>query len=171
MRRIGWIMVGTALAALALFLPGRLASPQAAVGSPSPSPARSPLTGAWLVSLDLSRPSQPPAVVVFMQDGLAYQSNANGTDGAGAWQATGPRTAILTLKFPESDAQGRFTGTRIVRATVTVDASGQHFTADHTIEFVAASGQSTGQLGPGRAAGTRIVAEAPGTPVGTPPTD
>lgn len=170
MRRLGWIVVALGLALglgiLALLPPAQGRAGGASYGTPST--ASSPLVGAWVVTLNPAQPRQPPAVVIFTSDGLVHQSNADGTDGAGSWQATGARTAILTLVFPQTDAHGAFRGTRIVRAAVTVSADGRRFTSDNTQEFVDASGHSTGQLGPGHAAGTRIVPSAPGTPVGTP---
>lgn len=56
-----------------------------------------------------------------------------------------------------------------VRASVTTDADGNSFTAPYTIEFIGPNGKSTGQLSPVTATATRIMAEAPGTPMGTVP--
>ncbi len=83
------------------------------------------------------------------------------------WEATGERTATLTLASPGVDDEGAFEGTFTIRASVEVDAAGDAFTAEYTFEVVAADGSSAGEYGPGRAAAERVVAEAPGEPVGT----
>ena len=49
-----------------------------------------------------------------------------------------------------------------------VAADGQSFEGNFTFEIVdAETGEGMGQYGPGTVTGTRMVAEAPGTPVGT----
>jgi len=57
-------------------------------------------------------------------------------------------------------------GLGMVRANVEVAADGQTLTASYTLELIdPVTGEGAGEIGPGSVAGTRIVAEAPGTPV------
>lgn len=125
-----------------------------------------PLVGAWILNTNPSDPHNPVSAVVFSPDGTYQQLDAGGSAGAGTWQATGADTAILTIVFPQQDAKGNAAGILRVRASISVAADGASFTAPYTLEFVDASGKSSGQLGPGTATATRITAEAPGTPVG-----
>lgn len=159
------LLVGLVLTAALLVTPGSSAGATQA----TPTMATSPLVGAWELQTQAGNPANPPSVAVFHPDGTYYESDADGSDGAGTWQMTGPTTAILTIVFHGTDAKGNYVARIVVRATVTVDASGTSFTAPYTIEFITPAGQSTGQLGPVTATGTRIVAEAPGTPVGPVP--
>lgn len=159
------LLVGLFLTAALLVAPMHGATAAQA----TPVTASSPLVGAWELQTQAGNPSNPPSVAVFHPDGTYYESDANGSDGAGTWQMTGPNTAILTIVFHGTDEKGNYVALIKVRATVTIDASGNSFTAPYTLEFVTPGGKSTGQLGPVTATGTRIMAEAPGTPVGTVP--
>ena len=134
-------------------------------GTPGATSAH-PVVGAWLLNTNPSNPHNPLSVAVFSPDGTYQESDADGSDGAGTWQATGADTAILTFVIPQQDNKGNAAGFVRIRATVTVAADGASFTAPYTLELVDASGKSSGQLGPATATGTRITAEAPGTPVG-----
>ena len=124
------------------------------------------LIGAWLLTTNPRDPTNPLSVAIFNRDGTYHESDADGSNGAGTWQATGPQTAILTIVYPQQTAQGQAAGIVRIRAAITVAADGASFTAPYTLEIVDAAGTSTGQLGPGMATATRITAEAPGTPVG-----
>lgn len=146
------------------------AAPEATAQQGTPGAQTDPLVGAWLLKTNPSDPTNPLSVATFNRDGTYQQDDAVGS-GAGTWQATGPNTAILTIIFPQQNEKGQAAGILRVRATVTVAADGASFTAPYTLEFVDASGKSSGQLGPGMATATRITAEAPGTPVGPIPAE
>lgn len=156
------LLVGLFLTAALIIAP----SQRAGAAQATPTTATSPLVGAWELQTETGNPSHPPSVAVFHPDGTYYESDADGSDGAGAWQMTGPNTAILTIVFHGTDEKGNYVAQIKVRASITLDASGNSFTAPYTIEFSAPDGKSTGQLGPVTATATRIMAEAPGTPVG-----
>jgi hypothetical protein len=124
-----------------------------------------PVIGSWLADTDINSPDNNPSLIIFHDDGTFLELEEGMSDGIGAWEATGPNTALLTILFPNVDENGVFTGHAKVRVAVEVDESGDTFTADYTIEFLGADGSSTGELGPATAMGERIVAEEMGEPV------
>ena len=80
---------------------------------------------------------------------------------SGSGSRQGENSANMT--FTSSDPEG---GSYSIRAAVEVAADGQSFTAPFIFEVIdPASGEASGQYGPGVATGTRLVAEAPGTPI------
>jgi hypothetical protein len=135
----------------------------------STSMAGHPLVGSWNANTDVSNPSNPPSLFIFTSDGIYTEVDADGTTAIGSWQATGPNTANLTALEHQTDDNGKFVGTLIIRASITVSADGQSFTAPYTLELTPplAGGTSTGQAGPGMASGTKIAVEPMGTPVMT----
>ena len=159
------LLVGLFLTAALLAVPQQ----RTIAAQATPVTAGAPLVGAWELQTQAGNPSHPPSVAVFNADGTYYESDADGSDGAGTWQMTGPNTAILTIVVHGTDEKGNYIAQIKVRASITLDASGNSFTAPYTIEFTTPDGKSTGQLGPETATATRIMAEAPGTPVGTLP--
>ncbi len=115
-----------------------------------------PLVGSWVLVIDSGEQS---SLARFSADGGYVQVDADGA-GLGAWEPTGDATGNLTFTFV--DAEG---GMGTIRASLEVAADGQTFTATYTFEFLdPATGESTGQLGPGTAEGTRMAVEGPGTP-------
>ena len=124
-----------------------------------------PLVGTWLLDTNADDPANPPEVTVFTADGAYISVDAEGFPNHGVWEATGERTAGLTIVSPgmEEDA---FAGTFIVRASIEVDESGDSFTAQFTGEFVDPDGVESGEFGPGTATATRIAVEEMGTPAG-----
>ena len=118
-----------------------------------------PLIGSWMLDTDTTDPGNLHSLVIFSAEGSYLEVGPDGP-GVGAWEPTGDTTAILTIVFVEDE------GTGMVRASIQVAADGQTLTASYTLEFVdPATGEGTGQVGPGGVEGVRIVAEAPGTPV------
>jgi hypothetical protein len=122
-----------------------------------------PLVGAWL--LVESDPEGQPLLVAFSSDGIFHQTDANGIDGYGTWEPTGPASAALTAvqlipDTPETPA------TLTIRASIQVAADGESFTADYTLEL-SDGDMPTGQYGPGSASATRIAVEPMGTPAGS----
>jgi hypothetical protein len=130
-------------------------------------PGAHSLVGAWLLDSDPA-PDNVLSLSVFHADGTYTEFDPeDGSAGAGAWVSTGDNTAILTIVFLEAADDGSAAGQATVRATIEVAADGQSFTASYTLEFIDPDGTSTGEYGPVDATATRIVAEAPGEPVGT----
>lgn len=121
--------------------------------------AEHPLVGSWILDTDTENPENPPSLAIFSSDGTYLEVDVDGT-GAGVWDATGDQTADLTFSF--HDEAG---GMGIVRASLEV--TDDELTATYTLEFVDADGTSSGEIGPGTAAGTRMEVEPMGTPVGT----
>ncbi|HYJ12445.1 MAG TPA: hypothetical protein VEW66_02570 [Thermomicrobiales bacterium] len=122
-----------------------------------------PLAGTWELRADLGDgDTSCISQVVFTDEGAYIDVDCEGFVVIGTWEPTGDSTAIMS--FTSFDPEG---GSYTVRATVEVAADGQSFTAPFTFEVTdPATGEGSGQYGPGMATGTRLVAEAPGTPEG-----
>jgi len=102
----------------------------------------------------------PPPVVPAAPHGPAIVVHTSA--GHGAWEATGPDTAIVTFMLLAADAEGNPFAIRTVRASLTLDADGQSIDGEFeaTIADPAGNVMAT-ESGVIRA--TRIIAEAPGT--------
>jgi hypothetical protein len=125
-----------------------------------------PLVGTWLLDTNTADPANGPEVTIFTADGAYISVDAEGFPNHGVWEATGERTAALTIVSPGMEEEGVFAGTFMVRASVEVDETGDSFTAQYTGEFVTPDGTETGEYGPGSASATRIAVEPMGTPAG-----
>jgi hypothetical protein len=124
-----------------------------------------PLVGAWELYADVGdgEGANCPSQVVFTDEGAYVDVDCDGVVVIGTWEPTGDTTANLT--FTSIDAEG---GGYRVRGAVEVAADGQSFTAPFTFELIdPSSGEGSGEYGPGTATGTRLVTEAPGTPIGS----
>jgi hypothetical protein len=126
-----------------------------------------PLVGTWLADTDTNDPASGLSTFTFNADGTYIEADATGEVDLGAWEATGPTSATLTIVSYEGDDAGNDAGHAVIRASIDVGADGNSFTATYTLEFVLPDGTSTGEAGPGTASGTRLTVEAPGTPVMT----
>ena len=124
-----------------------------------------PIVGAWVIDVDADDPENPPALVIFHDDGTYLQADPGGSAGVGTWEPTGSTTADLTALFHEVDENDDFAATTIVRATVEVDDTGDTLTAEYTLDFVGPDGTSSGELGPATATAERIAVEPMGEPV------
>jgi hypothetical protein len=111
-------------------------------------------------------PDDPPSLAVFHTDGTYEDTDADGSRGLGAWEATGASSANLTVVSMSPTGDGGLAPLVTIRAAVAASADGQSFSADFTIEPMA-DGTLTGEFGPGHATGTRIAVEPMGTPVGS----
>ncbi len=117
------------------------------------------LVGTWTLVVEGDQPES----VVFSADGGYVDVDSEGTVLLGVWEPTGDTTANLTITAYDQE-EGAFR----IRASFEVAADGQSFTASFTFELLdPKTGDGMGQYGPGTATGTRMVAEAPGTPVGS----
>lgn len=121
--------------------------------------ANHPLVGAWLLDTDAEDPENVPSLATFSSDGTYLEVDVDGT-AIGVWDATGERTADLTILFFDEG------GSYKVRAAVEVDETGEQLSASYTFEPTIA-GESLGEFGPESATGTRIAVEAMGEPVGS----
>jgi hypothetical protein len=117
-----------------------------------------PVVGSWMLDTDIEDPENLPSLVRFSADGGYIEIEADG-NALGSWEPTGDSTATLTFSFADEE------GVATIRASVEVAPDGQSLSATYTLEFVDPSGQSSGEIGPGTAEGTRMVVEVPGTPV------
>ena len=124
-----------------------------------------PLVGAWLLDTNADDPANGPEVTIFTADGAYISVDAEGFPNHGVWEATGERTAGLTIVSPGMEEEA-FAGMFVVRASIEVDETGDSFTAQYTGEFVTPDGTETGEYGPGTATATRIEVEEMGTPAG-----
>ncbi len=150
------------LGVLAVGMSGRGASAQDATTEGHP------LVGTWIANTDPAGGSVPHDVFIFGSDGTYIEQDADGTTQLGAWEATGPTTATLTVvAFESEDEDDSVVSSYKIRGTIEVGADGNSFTAQYTLEFIYPDGTSTGEAGPGTATGTRLVVEAPGTPDAT----
>jgi hypothetical protein len=150
-------VVSIAVVVGALLLGGE-ASMIAATDAATPvatSTAMHPLVGAWEIDTDTSNPSNPPGLAIVAADGTYIELHEREPDGAGIWNATGENSAELTIVFHSIDAELALEATVRVHAEVTVDASGDRFSAPYTIEFMTPDGTVVDAF-EGMATGTRI---------------
>jgi hypothetical protein len=125
-----------------------------------------PIVGVWLADTDPENEANALETFTFHSDG-SYISVGGDDTTVGAWEATGATTGTLTLVGYESDDEGNAFGSITIRATFEVGADGNSFTGQYTFEFTEPDGTASGQAGPGTVTGTRLMVEAPGTPVMT----
>jgi hypothetical protein len=153
------VVLLTFVALLATFGVGVGAAPvTAAQGA-----AGHPLVGSWILDSDADDPANAPSLAVFSSDGTYLETDEDGT-AYGVWEATGERTATLTIVFLDVQ-EGVLAGTGTIRATVEAAEDGESLTASYTFEFTGADGASSGEIGPGAAVASRIAVETPGTPI------
>jgi hypothetical protein len=154
--------------ALVVLSIGSLAFRPASAQEATPT-ARSehPLVGAWALDRDTSHPTNPQQLVIVTADGLYFGVEYGGRTTAGVWEATGPRTAAITLRVTDSSQSVPFLGLAIIRGTVEVAEDGLSFTSPYTLEIVAPDGTSSGEHGVTTARGVRVTIEDMGDPVGT----
>lgn len=117
--------------------------------------------GSWSVESDLPDAEYTPRLVTLAADGSAIFVSGRQTTGIGAWQPIDDTTAMLTFAIT-TDGPAYI----LIRAQIELAADGTSFTGIFTMEavFDPAGGGTSGEIGPGKLDGTRISAEAPGTP-------
>ena len=153
MRRMTTLLLAVVMLGIALVGGGALVTAQDGGG------ADHPLVGTWTLVVE----GEQPESVVFTADGGYVDVDSEGTVFLGVWESTGDTTANLTITVYDEE-EGAFR----IRASIEVAADGQSFTASYTLELLdPATGEGMGEYGPGTATGTRLMAEAPGTPVGS----
>ena len=65
-----------------------------------------PLVGTWLLDTNADDPANAPDVIVFTADGAYISVDAEGFPNHGVWEATGERTAGLTIVSPGMEEEG-----------------------------------------------------------------
>jgi hypothetical protein len=107
--------------------------------------------------------AEHPVVTPPIVQGVIFTSS-----GHGAWLATGPDTAIVTVVGLGSHGEGVLFGTATARSSLTLGPDGKTFSGE-VVWTVADPRGATLATYPGTFQATRIVAEAPATPpAGTP---
>ena len=150
--------LGLALAATTRQASAQEATPAAMAGHP--------LVGTWIFDKDIANPSELPSVVVFTADG-GLLDPSEGV--AGAWQATGPRSAAWTLVDFLTEGPAGYV---VVRSTAEIDEGGDALAGPYSFTVVAADGTV---LASGEASSTAVrlpiePIEAGGTPLAGFPT-
>jgi hypothetical protein len=125
------------------------------------------LVGTWYLDVDATDPANALEMFILHADGTYVEANADGTVRLGAWEATGPTTANLTIVAYTKDEGGTNLGATMLRLAITLNPDGDSYSAEGTIELIRPDGSSSGQAGPVGGAATRLVVEGPGTPVMT----
>lgn len=108
--------------------------------------------------------AEHPVVTPPIAPGVVFTSS-----GHGAWEPTGPDTAIVTFVGLGGDGQGSLFGTLTARASITLGAAGQTFSGEVAWTIADPGGNPLATY-LGSLQATRIVAEAPGSPVVSTPT-
>lgn len=126
------------------------------------------LVGTWFLTESSDNPTDADDLFILHADGAYIEVNASGSVRLGAWEATGPTTANLTIVANSRGDDGADIGGIILRLAITLNPDGNTYTAEGTIELRSPDGTLSGQLGPVGGAASRLVVEGPGTPVMTP---
>lgn len=109
----------------------------ARVAAQDDTTATSPIVGVWVM---------PPmgenagSVTTLSSDGIVIDSETDGPWGIGAWEATGPDTGVMTFVFQISEPDAEFTGSIIIRASLTYDAATDTLAARYTVTGAASDG-------------------------------
>ncbi len=159
MRRISVVSLSAVIVlATVLIGAGRFA------GAQEVNPGDHPANGSWNVTSDPGDTEYSPRLAILSADGGAFFVSGEKLTGIGAWEPTGDTTAIVTFTVVTNGP-----GQIVTRASIEVSPDGQAFTGTFTNEVVVdpVGGITSGELGPGTLTGTRMVAEAPGTPTET----
>lgn len=128
------------LAALVAVL--ALPSPAAHAAGRDGASKRQVLRGTWTIVYTSTTDEFPPVpgAMTFTADGgfiatdTGQLANPVATAAHGAWKATGPRQFAITFVNNAIDETGTFIGNAKLRGTITVDASGTHFSGPARFE-------------------------------------
>ncbi|HET7093441.1 MAG TPA: hypothetical protein VFI22_08185 [Thermomicrobiales bacterium] len=133
------------------------------VAAQGPAFANHPAVGSWRVHREPENPQYPVELMILSADGAVLDFGAfSGATGVGRWEPMGADAATVTFTVV-SDGPAYI----VVRSSVRFAPDGQSFTGAYTEEIVFDPDHAgtSGQIGPGTVDGTRMAAEAPGTPV------
>lgn len=156
MRRLAVIML-----LIAVLLGGVAAGHGRFVAAQGTSMADHPAIGSWVVHRDPDISNWPNELMILSADGTAFDYGAYQSTGVGVWQPTGANTATVTFTVT-SDGPAYI----VIRASIEVAPDRHSYMGTFTIEavFDPAHGGTSGEIGPGKVEGTRMMAQAPGTP-------
>ena len=117
--------------------------------------------GSWAVESDPGDAGFSLTSVTLAADGTALYISPNADVGVGVWAPSGETTASLTFRAATNGP-----AYILIRVGIEVPPDGVTFTGTFTAEMIfdPAGGGTSGQIGPGSVTGTRMLAEAPGTP-------
>ena len=116
-----------ALVALCLMMAGSGAMVARVTAQDAASTADSPIVGVWVLP---PQGEEAGSITSFSTDGSLVDHETDGTFALGAWEATGPSSAIATFVFFANDEE--FTGTVIVRATIEYDEATDSISASYS---------------------------------------
>jgi len=156
MRRISVVSLSAVIVlATVLIGAGRFA------GAQEVNPGDHPANGSWNVTSDPGDTEYSPRLAILSADGRAIFVSGEKLTGIGAWEPTSETTAAVTFVVV-TDGPAQI----VIRVSVEVAADGQAFNGTFTNEFAfdPAGGGTSDEIGPGTISGTRLAAEAPGTP-------
>jgi hypothetical protein len=157
-RRAALAGLGAGSLGLALATTTRHAAAQDATPFPM---AGHPIVGTWIVDRNPDDQTDSPTINVFTADGSVFDPLlAVG----GAWQATGPRSATVTLLGLIDGGAGGYIA---IRSAIEVDETGTTIAGPHAVTIVAPDGTVLNTI-QGHGGSTRLVVEGPeaaGTPL------
>jgi hypothetical protein len=125
--------------------------------------ASHPAVGSWRVHREPENSTYPVELMILSADGAVLDFGAfSGATGVGRWEPTSADAATVSFTVVTNGP-----AYIVIRASVAFAPDGQSFTGSFTDEMVfdPEHGGTSGEIGPGVVTGTRMTAEAPGTPV------
>jgi hypothetical protein len=143
---LGIAGLGAAVAVAPVRAAAQEATPAAMAGHP--------LVGAWIVDRNPGGDTEAPTIYVFTADGAVIDPLVGA---AGAWQATGDRSAAFTIAGYPDPAFGP--GYFVIRAVLEVDDVAATYDGSASITIVAPDGSVAGGF-PSMPHGTRLTIEA-----------
>lgn len=90
--------------------------------------ATSPIVGVWVAP---PRGEETGSITSFSADGTLVDHETDGTAALGAWEATGPTSAIATFVFFTNEDD--FTGTATIRARLEYDEATDSISASYSV--------------------------------------
>jgi hypothetical protein len=135
-----------------------------AFATSSSHPVSPTIVGAWMMTIPktATSPETNETMQTFFADGNYIETNNNskaGSTGHGIWMGSN-NTYMYTFQVFTSDAQGNYTGKRIVHGTIHMDDS-DHFTGKGSADVVDAAGKVTKNVFSATFEGTRMEMQVP----------
>jgi hypothetical protein len=157
MRKKRILIVPILVVLLALLTTTAFATSTSRPGSPT-------IVGTWMMTIPktATSPETNETMQTFFADGNYIETNNNsqaGSTGHGLWVGSN-KTYQYTFQVFTSDAQGNYTGKRIVHGTIHM-ADGNHFTGKGSADVVDAAGKVTKNVFSATFEGTRMEMQVP----------
>lgn len=92
--------------------------------------ASSPIVGVWVVS---PVGDESGSIIALSSDGVVVDHETDGSTAIGAWEATGPTSGVMTFVFFFNEPADDFTGSVIIRATLTYDDATDTVAVSYTV--------------------------------------